>query len=140
MLCRGVRSKFTNFSEKSKGNLIHRKIIPFLNLTFNVPKCLKYRNKGKDHNRQTQQYFIKFLKYIITLWAICFDAYRVIFRPSSCRSRHTKVYCIVGSPKLGLTSVIFRLSRCRSRHTNVCCIVGSPKLGLTSSHLQAFKV
>jgi len=35
-----------------------------LNLTFTIPKCLKYRNKGKDHNSQTQQYFLKFLKYI----------------------------------------------------------------------------
>ena len=35
-----------------------------LNLTFTVPKCLNYRNKGKDHNSQTQQYFVKFLKYI----------------------------------------------------------------------------
>jgi len=30
---------------------------------FTIPKCLKYRNKGKNYNSQTQQYFIKFLKY-----------------------------------------------------------------------------
>jgi len=36
----------------------------YLNLTFTIPKCLKYRNKGKDHNSQIQQHFIKFLKYI----------------------------------------------------------------------------
>jgi len=35
-----------------------------LNLTFTTPKCLKCRNKGKDHNSQTQQYFMKFLEYI----------------------------------------------------------------------------
>jgi len=35
-----------------------------LNFTFTSLKCLKYRNKGKDHSSQTQQYFIKFLKYI----------------------------------------------------------------------------
>ena len=35
-----------------------------LNFTCTIPKCLKYRNKGKDHDSQTQQCFIKFLKYI----------------------------------------------------------------------------
>ena len=43
-----------------------------LNLTFTIPKCLKYRNKGKDHNSQTWQYFIKFLKYGPILLLICF--------------------------------------------------------------------
>ena len=37
---------------------------PSLNFKFTIPKGLKYRNKGKDHNSQTQQYFMKFLKYI----------------------------------------------------------------------------
>ena len=46
-----------------------------LNLTFIIPNCLKYRNKGKDYNNQTQQYFMVFLKYIITIWATCFDFY-----------------------------------------------------------------
>jgi len=36
-----------------------------LNLTFTFPKCLKYRNKVKDHNSQTQKYFIKFLLLLI---------------------------------------------------------------------------
>jgi len=35
-----------------------------LNFTFTIPKCMKCRNKGKDHDSQTQRYFIKFLKYI----------------------------------------------------------------------------
>ena len=35
-----------------------------LNFTFTIPKYLKYRNQGKDHNSETKQYFIWFLKYI----------------------------------------------------------------------------
>ena len=31
-------------------------------LTFAIPKFLNYRNKIKDHNGQTQQYFVVFLK------------------------------------------------------------------------------
>jgi hypothetical protein len=37
---------------------------PSLNFTFTILKCLKCRNKGKDHDSQTQRYFIKFLKCI----------------------------------------------------------------------------
>jgi len=32
-----------------------------------------------------------FLKYITTIWATRFNFYRVILRPSRCRSRHTNV-------------------------------------------------
>ena len=125
-----------------------------LNFTFSTPKCLKYINKGKYHNSQTQQYFMKFLKYISykyglhvsihiesssgpqgvdpyiqtlaglwdpqrwEIWATCFDSYRVIFMPSRCRSIHTNVGWIVGSPTLGNMGYMFRL---------------------TSSHLQVLK-
>jgi len=71
-----------------------------LNLTFAIPNCLKYRNKGKDYNSQTQQYFMVFLKYIITIWATCFGFYQVILRPSRCRSRHTNVLLHCGIPKV----------------------------------------
>jgi len=31
-----------------------------LNLTFTIPKCMKFKIKGKDHNSQTQQYILIF--------------------------------------------------------------------------------
>jgi len=79
-------------------NISQNRGISFLDLMFTIPKCLNYRNKGKDHNSQTQQYFIMFSKYIYNSRATCSNSYQVILRPSGCRSGHTKVYCIVGSP------------------------------------------
>ena len=32
-----------------------------INLKFTIPKCLKYKIKGKDYNSQTQQYFYSIL-------------------------------------------------------------------------------
>jgi len=49
---------------------------------------------------KTQQCFIVILKYIIILWATCFDFCRVILGALRRRSTHTNVYCIVGSPTL----------------------------------------
>jgi len=57
---------------------------------------LKERTTKVKHN----SYCIAFLKFILTLRATCFDSYRIIFRPSSYRSRHTNFYCIVESPSL----------------------------------------
>jgi len=37
------------------------KVYKILNFTLIIPKCLKYEVKVKDHNSQTQQYFIAFL-------------------------------------------------------------------------------
>ena len=31
--------------------------------TYTIPKCLKFKIEGKDHNSQTQQYFIVLLIY-----------------------------------------------------------------------------
>jgi len=36
-----------------------------LNYTFNIPKCLKYINKGNDRHRQTQHYYENFFKYSV---------------------------------------------------------------------------
>jgi len=65
----------------------------------NNPQIPPNLSQGKDHNSQTQQQFEVILIYIITLWGTCFDSYRVILRPSRCRSRHRNVYCVVGSPQ-----------------------------------------
>jgi len=54
-----------NWSDKHVSALSHalrRKRSP-LNVTFTIPNCLKYINKGKDHNSKKQQYSINFLKY-----------------------------------------------------------------------------
>ena len=71
----------------------------FLNVTFTIPKCLKYRNKGKGHNSQTQQYFIKFLKYINNNMDYMFTALWDLQRLQCkrCRSHNAVNVCISGS-------------------------------------------
>jgi len=38
-----------------------------LNFTFSIPKCLRYRIKGNDHNTQTRHYFYSILIYYNTV-------------------------------------------------------------------------
>jgi len=71
---------------------------PTRTLIFRLNTQHKYRNKGKDHNSQTQQYFIKLLKYISNNMGSCFDSHRVTFRPSKCRSRH-KTFTALWDPQ-----------------------------------------
>ena len=40
-------------------------VYKILNYTFTIPKCLKYKIKGKDHNSQTQRYFCSILNTVI---------------------------------------------------------------------------
>ena len=44
--------------------------------------------------------YVSILKQTVYKRTSCFDTHRAIFRPTSCRSKHTKVYCIAGSPTL----------------------------------------
>ena len=52
-----------------------------LNLIFTIPKCLKYKVKGKDHNSQTQLYFYSIL--IGLYYSITGYMFRLLFESSS---------------------------------------------------------
>jgi len=58
---KGAMQQFISIMAASRMASIIKKLLECLNSMSTMPKWMKYINKGKDYNSQTQQYFIVFL-------------------------------------------------------------------------------
>jgi len=93
-----------------------------MSFTFTILKCLKYINKAKDQNSQTQHHFVKFLKYISYKYGLHVST-RVESSsgPQGLDRDIQNFYCIAGSPTRTELKRGLKMARCESKHVAHIC-------------------